>query len=130
MALGSPSTGHYFPWSGVGELAQQAARDARSVVDGARIDCDVTIARLIGYTRRDNLLLEVACKHAAGFIIDTSTTSPRVFDCRVLAVGAYAERAAPANQSSASSSLRHQKGRPVRPLGPASQGPIPRFPQI
>ena len=74
--------------------AQQAARDARSVVDGSRIDCDVTVARLIGYTRRDNLLLEVACKQASGFIIDTSTMSPRAFDCRVLAAGAAQARAA------------------------------------
>ena len=74
--------------------AQQAARDARSVVDGARIDCDVTIARLIGYTRRDKPLFEIACKQSTGFIVDTSTMSPRAFDCRILAAGAAEARAA------------------------------------
>lgn len=74
--------------------AERAARDARSVVDGSRIDCDVTRARLIGYTRRDNLLVEIACRKSTGFIVDTSTPSPRAFDCRVLAAGAAEARAA------------------------------------
>jgi len=74
--------------------AQEAARDARSVVDGSRIACDVTHARLIGYTRQDKMLLEVACRKSAGFIVDTSTMSPRAFDCRVLAAGAAEARAA------------------------------------
>lgn len=74
--------------------AEEAARDARSVVDGARIECDVTVARLIGYTRRDKPLLEVACRQSSGFIVDTSTMSPRAFDCRVLAAGAAEARAA------------------------------------
>lgn len=74
--------------------AEEAARDARSVVDGSRIDCDVTHARLIGYTRRDKPLLEVACRKSAGFIVDTSTMSPRAFDCRILAAGAVEARAA------------------------------------
>ena len=74
--------------------ASDAARDARSVVDGSRIACDVTHARLIGYTRRDNMLVEVACRKSAGFILDTSTASPRAFDCRILAAGAAEARAA------------------------------------
>lgn len=74
--------------------AERAARDARSIVDGSRIACDVTHARLIGYTRRDNLLVEVACRKSTGFILDTSTVSPRAFDCRILAAGAIEARAA------------------------------------
>lgn len=74
--------------------AQDAARDARSVTDGSRIDCDVTSARLIGYTRRDSVLLEVTCRKSTGFIVDTSTMSPRAFDCRILAAGAAEARAA------------------------------------
>jgi hypothetical protein len=74
--------------------AKEAARDARSIVDGARINCDVTVARLIGYTRRDKRLLEIACRQSPGFIIDTSTVSPRAFDCRVLAAGVAEARAA------------------------------------
>lgn len=76
--------------------AEDAARDARSVVDGSRITCDVTRARFIGYTKQghDNLLLEVACKQSSGFILDTTQASPRAFDCRILAAGAKEARAA------------------------------------
>ena len=73
--------------------AQEAAHDARSVIDGSRISCDVTRARLIGHTRNDQVLLEVACKSSSGFIVDTSTPSPRAFDCRILAAGAAEARA-------------------------------------
>lgn len=74
--------------------AQDAARDARLVDNGSRIDCDVTSARLIGYLKRDNVLLEVTCRKSTGFIVDTSTMSPRAFDCRILAAGAAEARAA------------------------------------
>jgi hypothetical protein len=74
--------------------AQVAIRDARSIVDDSRVQCDVAVARSVGFTKDKHEMFEVACKEATGFIVDTSTKSPRAFDCKLLAAEAAQAQAA------------------------------------